>query len=174
MLAELFFDYSCPYCRKGLAMLMDMLPDHPDIEIVWRPVEAHPRLEEPGHRPYVDIAVQGGLCVSAKKGNERIYAEELYAAWFDRREAIDDVRVLSACAVKAGVPADAFEAELSAGKFVEAQLAANAYAYTQQNVWAVPTLICGNVRLDAQEGMGVTRSGLERFLSVCTKKTTDG
>ncbi|MDR1669694.1 MAG: DsbA family protein, partial [Oscillospiraceae bacterium] len=42
---EVFFDYACPYCRRGHEDLTALLPKHPDIEVVWRPCEAHPRPE---------------------------------------------------------------------------------------------------------------------------------
>ena len=36
---EVFFDFNCPYCLKGHMQLMEIMPKHPGLEIVWRPCE---------------------------------------------------------------------------------------------------------------------------------------
>ena len=42
---KVFYDYTCPYCYKGLRELQDILPDYKNVEIDWSPCEAHPRPE---------------------------------------------------------------------------------------------------------------------------------
>ena len=54
---EVYFDYACPYCYKGHEYLVELLPLHPDIEVVWRPCEAHPRPERYGM--HSDLCIQG-------------------------------------------------------------------------------------------------------------------
>ena len=45
---QFFYDYECPFCKKGWEAMTDLLPDYPGMEIEWRPVEAHPRPENFG------------------------------------------------------------------------------------------------------------------------------
>ncbi len=161
---EVFFDYTCPYCYKGHIDFMEVLPGFPNAEIVWRPVEAHPRLEEPHHKPYVDLAVQGALFVRAKGGDELGYHERLYRANFEERQVVDEIGVLTALAKELGYDALEFENALRSGTYVPEQLAENEYAYEENKVWAVPTFVCGEKRLDAKEGVGVTKAQIEALM----------
>ncbi len=166
---ELFFDHTCPYCYRGHAALMQLLPDFPAAEILWLPVEAHPRLEEPWHKPYEDLAVQAALFVRSQGGDELAYHERVYRAVFEEHRAVDDIGVLVALCAELGLPKDALQHALREGTFAKEQLAANAYAYGQKKVWAVPTLVCGQRRLDAVENVGITQAQLKAFLEDCCR-----
>ena len=164
---DMFFDHTCPYCYRGHAMLKAVLPKFPDAHIVWRPVEAHPKVEEPEHTPYEDLAVQGALFVRAQGGDELAYHERVYRAYFEERRAVDHIDVLAACAADIGMDAAAFTAALQNGTYAQAQSDANDYAYEQHKVWAVPTFVCGEKRLDAVPGVGVTQAQIEDLLRRC-------
>ena len=164
---EMFFDHTCPYCYRGHALLMELLPKYPAAEILWRPIEAHPKIEEPEHRPYQDLAVQGGLFVRDTGGDELAYHERVYKAIFEERLAPDDTAVLVKCAGDIGVDTAAFEDAIKAAKYERAGHEANDYAYEDNQVWAVPTFVCGDKRLDAVPGVGVTKGQLEALLRDC-------
>ena len=34
---KVFYDYTCPFCYKGLKELGDILPDYKTVEIEWSP-----------------------------------------------------------------------------------------------------------------------------------------
>ena len=164
---EMFFDHTCPYCYRGHKLLTELLPKYPSVSILWRPVEAHPKIEEPEHKPYADLAVQGSLFIRDAGGDELAYHERIYRAYFDERLAPDDAAVLAKCAGETGADAAAFEDALRSATYGKAQREANDYAYDQNKVWAVPTFVCGEKRLDAVEGVGVTREQLDAFLAGC-------
>lgn len=164
---EMFFDHTCPFCYRGHKLLMGLLPKYPDAEIVWRPVEAHPKAEEPWHRPYADLAVQGALYMHGAGLDERAFHERMYKAVFDERLNAEDPAVLTRCAGDTGADMGAFAGALNGARYADAQRAANDYAYNEKDVWAVPTFVCGEKRLDAAEGVGVTREGLDAFLADC-------
>jgi len=67
MKIELFFDYICPYCYKGHANLLDLMPKFPELEMIWRPCEAHPKPEI--FAVHSDLAIQGMFFIQEKKGN---------------------------------------------------------------------------------------------------------
>jgi len=146
---------------------MEVLPGFPSVEILWRPVEAHPKTEEPWHKPYADLAVQGALFVRDAGGDELAYHERVYRAVFEDRLAADDIAVLAQCAQDIGVDHLAFEEALNSANFEKTQREANDYAYEHNKVWAVPTFVCGDKRLDAVEGVGVTKAQLKTFLTEC-------
>ena len=145
-----------------------MLPKYPSVEIIWKPVEAHPRHEEPDHRPYVDLIVQGCLYIQETGGDEFVFTQRVYKAHFEDNLDVEKVSVLVKCATESGV-ADitAFETALTNAKYKKAMLDANDYAYEQKGVWAVPTFLCGHIRLDAVAGVGITKQQLDKFLEKC-------
>ncbi|MDR0937155.1 MAG: DsbA family protein [Oscillospiraceae bacterium] len=162
---EVFIDYSCPFCKSGYGYLKELLPEFPNAVIELKPVEAHPKVEEPGHRPWVDLAVQGGLYAKAVGGDETAYAERLIKLIHtEDRQSVEDIGVLSNCAADAGLDATAFREALESGAYENALAAANDYAYETQKVWAVPTFVCGEKRLDAAPNVGVTKERLRGLL----------
>ena len=148
--------------------LAEVLPKYPNAEILWRPVEAHPRNEEPDHRPYVDLAVQGCLYILETGGDMLAFANRVYKAHFEERSNVEDISVLVKCATESGV-ADitAFRAALENATYEQAMLDANDYAFEQKGVWAVPTFVCGDIRLDAVGGVGITKQQLDEFFKKC-------
>ena len=164
---EVFMDITCPYCLRGYNDLMKTLPKHSNAQLDWRIVEAHPKNEEPEHRPYVDIAVQSALMVKELGLDECRYVGLLFNAVFEERANIEDINVLISNAEKIGADSTAMRAALAERRYADAGLAANDYAFEQKGVWAVPTFVCGDKRLDAAEGIGVTEVQIDKLLSDC-------
>ena len=148
--------------------LYEVLPKYPNVEILWKPIEAHPRHEEPDHRPYVDLIVQGCLYIQATGGDELAFTERVYKAHFEEELNVEDISVLVKCATESGVAdVNAFKDALTNATYEKAMLDANDYAYEQKGVWAVPTFICGDIRLDAVGGIGITKHQLDTFFKEC-------
>jgi len=165
---EVFFDHTCPYCYRGHAYLKELLPRFPGAKIVWRPVEAHPKVEEPEHKPWEDLAVMGAFFVREHDPDlELAYHERIYKAQFVERLAVDDAAVLAKCALELGVDAVAFKKALDNGTYVKALAEANDHAYETRKVWAVPTFVCGEKRLDSVPGVGVIKDQVESLLKAC-------
>jgi len=145
-----------------------VLPKYPGVEILWKPIEAHPRHEEPDHRPYVDLIVQGCLYIQETDGDVLAFTNRVYKAHFDEGLNVEDISVLVKCAEESGVAdVTAFEKALRNATYEKAMLDANDYAYEQKGVWAVPTFVCGDIRLDAVGGIGITKNQLDKFFKKC-------
>ena len=129
-------------------------------------MEAHPKIEEPDHKPYADLAVQGAFYIRGINGDERAYNERVYKAIFEERMKADDISVLVKCAEEIGIDAAAFEAALKNANYEKVQ-EANDYAYEVNKIWCVPSFVCGEKRLDAVGGVGVTPEQLDTFLADC-------
>jgi predicted DsbA family dithiol-disulfide isomerase len=164
---ELFFDNTCPYCYRGHSYLKELLPSYPKAEVVFCPVEAHPRVEEPEHRPYVDKAVQGAFYVREHGGDEVAFYDAVFDANFEQHRDVEDPAVLADCAAAAGVGKEGFLAALESGAYAKAQAAANDHAYEDCKVWAVPTYVSAAGRLDAVGGVGVTKEQVRDILALC-------
>lgn len=189
---EVFFDYICPYCYLGLHDLKELLPNYPALSIAWRPCEAHPRpeprftwgdaLEWEGdllfrihqagipinqpHSPsrYSDKAIQGLLSLEDQGGNIQRYNEAVYAAVFVHGKNIEDLDVLSECALTAGADPAVFRQVLLSETYKEQQLELNRYAWEENALEAVPSFRVGDFRLNAAPGIGVLRTTLAEFL----------
>jgi predicted DsbA family dithiol-disulfide isomerase len=159
---EVFFDYACPFCLTGHEYLMELLPEHTDVEVVWRSCEAHPRPEVYGR--YSDLCVQG-LFYAIEQGIDlRDFHDRMYRAAGKDGINIEDPAALADYFESLLNPA-AFCAALQSGKYEQAVLDANDYAYEQSGVWFVPSYRMDGRKLDAAGGVGVTKSQLAEFLA---------
>jgi predicted DsbA family dithiol-disulfide isomerase len=158
---EVFFDYSCPFCLKGHEYLVELLPQHPDIEVVWRPCEAHPRPERYGL--HSDLCIQG-LYYALEQGSDIWeYHSRMYDAAVRERVNIEDSEVVAG-RVHGLLDARAFIDALHSGKYKKAVADGNDYAYEENGVWAVPSYRMDGTKLDSIEGVGITKAQLADFL----------
>lgn len=157
---EIFFDYECPHCERAHKELVSLIQGHPDIEIVWRPTEAHPS-PEPG--PHTDKLNQGLLFAIDQGVDIWAFHELMYDVARHRGVDCEDIDVL-ACCVSGLMSAAGYHKALESRKYEAAQKAINDLAYERSGVWAVPAYRMDGKRLDAMLGVGVTREQLASFL----------
>jgi len=160
---EVFFDYTCPYCLRGHEYLVELLPLYPQIEVVWRPCEAHPRPERYGR--HSDLCIQGMFFAMDQGVDLWTYHERMYRAAQKDRIDIEDIHVL-ADSVRDLLDADAFARSLETGEYARGQKAANQYAFGQSGVWAVPSYRMNGSKLDSIEDVGVTKKQLAAFMDL--------
>ncbi len=158
---EVFFDYACPYCLIGHDFLVELISAKPDIKIIWRPCEAHPRPESYG--PHSDMCIQGMFFAEAHGADLWKYHERMYKAAHKERVDIEDIAALAECVADL-VDAKAFAQSLKDGEFAEKVREGNDYAYGSSGVWAVPSYRMNGKKLDSIEGIGVSKRQLEDFL----------
>ncbi|MFP3155635.1 DsbA family protein [Lachnospiraceae bacterium ZAX-1] len=159
---EIFFDYECPFCKLGYEYLMELLPKHSDIEIIWKPCEAHPRPES--NSPHSDLVLQA-LLFALDHGvkDEHEFHRRMYQAVASERQ---NVEIIDTVVNIVGdlVDADALKASLKNGEYAERQSKLNDYAYNENGVWFIPAFRMGIKKLDAAGGVGVTKQQLVEFL----------
>lgn len=158
---EIFYDFACPYCLRGHEYLAELLPNYPDVEIAWRPCEAHPRPERYGL--HSDLCIQGLFYAQEQRVDLWDYHARMYAAAVKERVNIEDTEVLAGRVHGLMDPA-AFLAALQSGVYAKAVSDGNDYAYEQSGVWAVPAYRMNGKKLDAVENVGVTKQQLADFL----------
>ena len=159
---EVFFDYACPFCLKGHTYLKDLYPEYPDIEIVWRPCEAHPRPESYGF--HSDLCIQGMYFALDHGAGIWSYHDRMYRAAIKDRLNIEDINVLVKC-VSGLLDTDAFQKSLQSGEYAKIQMDGNDYAFGQNGVWAVPSYRMNGKKLDSIEGVGVSKEQLAAFMN---------
>jgi pullulanase len=159
---QVFYDYECPYCKRGYGYLLECLGTHPDIEVEWRPVEAHPRPEN--HPPHTDLCVQSYYVVRELGVDLGAFHTAMYQAVAVERRNVEKPESL-ADIVKDLTDPVKFRAILESNKYAAQVTENNDLAYEQNGVWAVPAFRMNGRRLDAKEGIGVTLEELRSFLA---------
>lgn len=158
---EVFFDYECPYCMKGYEYLRKHLPAHPEITVVFRPCEAHPRPED--HPPHTDLAIQGYYFAKVKNNDLHAYNTRLFEAVHKDEIDVENPHVL-ADYVADLVDRDDYVRVLQDGTYREIQEKGNDYAYEDNDVWFLPAFRMNGETLDAVGDAGVTEEQVSDFL----------
>jgi predicted DsbA family dithiol-disulfide isomerase len=165
--AQVFYDYECPYCKRACEDLLEMLPSLSEIEIEWRPIEAHPRPEN--KRPHTDLCVQAFYIAEELGADMAAFHRALFHAVSVEGRNVEEGEVI-AKAVKGIVDETKLLELLKSGKYVSKVGENNNLAYGKSEVWFVPAFrltegdFTGASRLDAKGGMGLSREEIKRFL----------
>jgi predicted DsbA family dithiol-disulfide isomerase len=158
---EVFFDYACPYCLTGHEYLKEILPEHTDVEVVWKPCEAHPRPEV--YKRYSDLCVAGYFYAAEQGADLWDFHDRMYRAALKDGVNIEDPAEL-ANYFKGLLDPDLFRDALSSDKYKQAVLDANDCTYNQSGVWFVPAFRMDGKKLDSEGGKGITKEQLAEFL----------
>lgn len=198
MKIEVFFDYTCPFCYIGLHHLEEVMKNHSNVEVLWRGCEAHPRPEArtkfPDLKPFWEETIEplgkeAGLTLNhpmspiprsdkafigmryllAQGLDVTSYHKNIFKAVFVDGKDIEDEEVLLDCAKELKINSEQFLLELK--EKVTEQEEANRYAYIENKVEAVPTLISKGERLDAKLGVGIGKEEIEMFLKKVSRES---
>lgn len=164
---EVFHDFECPFCMRGVRELMGLLGDFPEVTIEWHPIEGHPRPEV--HAPHTDLAIQGYFFAVDHGVKPEVYNARLYHAVHKDGIDVEDPAAL-ADYVKDLVDPEAYEKALREGTYREIQEAQNDLAYEEREVWFIPAFRSGEHRLDAQGGVGVTKDQILKLLEAVSQE----
>lgn len=157
----MFFDYACPYCLRAHEYLTELMPQYPDVSVVWRPCEAHPRPDRYG--PHSDLCIQGYFFVRENGADVLAYHDRMYRAALKDRIDIESIDVLTD-SVRDLVDTDAFRLALQQGTYQKALAESNRLAFERSGVWVVPAYRMEDRKIDAIENVGVSKEQLRHFL----------
>jgi predicted DsbA family dithiol-disulfide isomerase len=161
---QFFFDYECPYCKKGYERLMEEMEEmekHPDIEIEYRPIESHPLPED--HPPHTYLAGQCYYIALELGADMPAFHAAMYQAISIERRNVEDPQVL--CDILKGIIDEAgLRSLLDSGKYAAQIDGNNDLAYEKSGVWYVPAFRMGDKKLDARGGIGVSADEVRNFL----------
>ncbi|MCL2851822.1 MAG: DsbA family protein [Defluviitaleaceae bacterium] len=161
---EMFFDYACPFCLSGYNDLIELLPNYPDIEMVWHFCEARPRPEE-GYGKHSDLCIQGMFFAAQSGVDLMLYHKKMFTLYHEDKIDVEDIDVL-ADSLGSLLDADGLRHALKSGKYAQNLHDANAYAYKESGVWVIPDFRMDSHRLVASAGVGITKKQLEDFLNL--------
>ena len=159
---QFFYDYECPYCKKGYEYLSEQTGKHPEIEIEWRPIESHPLPEN--HPPHTYLACQS-YYIAKELGADmhKFHASMFQAVSIERRNA-EKPEVL--CEILKNIlDTNKFLSVLKSGKYAAQIDENNDLAYEKSGVWFVPAFRMEGRKLDAKGGFGISPQALSEFLN---------
>ncbi|MCL2126972.1 MAG: DsbA family protein [Treponema sp.] len=158
---QIFYDYECPYCRKGYGYLAEQIKGHPEIEIEWRPIESHPLPEN--HPPHTYLACQAYYIAVELGADMPAFHAAMFQAAAIERQNVDDPKVI--CKILEGiVDTEKFLKILDSGKYAKQVDENNDLAYEKSGVWFVPAFRMDGKKLDAKGGAGISPGELTEFL----------
>jgi len=158
---EVFFDYACPYCLRGHEYLLELLPQYPQVEIVWCPCEAHPRPDRYGL--HSDLCARGMYFALDLGADILEYHDRMYCAAVKNRADIEDLRIVSEL-TDSLLDSDAFYAALSGGAYLNRLLENNRFAWETYCFPAVPSYRMNGKLLKSIENIGVSIQRLADFI----------
>ena len=159
---QVFYDYECPFCKQGYEYLIEQIGGHPEIEIEWRPVEAHP-LPEDCH-PHTYLACQSYYIAKELGANMAAFHAAMFRAVATERLNVEEPAVI--CDILKGITdIGKLRAVLDSGKYAKQIDENNELAYEKSGVWYVPAFRMDGRKLDAKGGRGISRRELQEYLS---------
>jgi len=159
-----FFDYACPFCNRAFRNLIELLPDYPEVEMVWHPCEAHPRPEE-GYGRHSDLCIQS-IFYALEQGVSMLeYHKKLFELYHRDKIDVEDVEVL-ADALKGFLDTEKLIQALKSGKYAQNLREANDFAYEESGIWVIPEFRMEAHKLVAEAGVGVPKERLREFLDL--------
>ncbi|MCL2015638.1 MAG: DsbA family protein [Defluviitaleaceae bacterium] len=152
---EIFFDYNCPYCFKGHNNLLGILPDNPNLEIVWQPCEIYERPKNYSGMYHTDLCIQA-MFFAVDIGLDILkFNEKMYNIIFNERVNVENADNL-ADALADILDAAQLKQALKTGKYAAQLKQANNYAFKVKGVQIVPSYSADGGKLqDRQEFFGL-------------------
>ena len=158
---HVFFDYICPFCLRAHKYLMELIPDYPNVAVVWHPCESHPRPDRYGS--HSDLCIQGYFYAVDNGINILEYHDRMYQAAQKDHVNIEDMDALSEY-VSDLVDPDDFRLSLQQETYRDKLDESNKLAFENSGVWAVPAYRMGALKLDAVENVGVSKEQIRHLL----------
>ncbi|MDR2052125.1 MAG: DsbA family protein [Treponema sp.] len=163
---RIFYDYECPYCKRGYEDFLECAPGAGIDEIEWRPVEAHPRPET--HGPHTDLACQAYYIARELEADMAAFHAAMFQATAIERRNVEDPEILAKI-LEGIVDGGKFLSILKSGKYAKQVDENNDLAYEKSGVWFLPAFRMFRDgepagKLDAEGGIGVGRGALQAFL----------
>lgn len=156
-----YYDYACPFCKKGYDLLLEVLPSYPDVELHYIPCEIHPYPELWGK--YSDL-LAAGYYIAREIGEDiPTFNKRMFQAATVHHVDIENIEVLSKLVADI-LDQDTFAQKLEDRTF-EAQVKQNnKEAWVAHNLQAVPSFRMEERYLHAVPGYGIDRDMLVNFL----------
>lgn len=177
---DVFFDFTCPYCREGLRLLPQVLASNTDVTVRWYPCEAHPRPEQVV--VHSDMALRMYYVLREQSEKTNTYEEDLsvrsaqtdecfyrfiwavFEAHFADGKRIDDVNVLAQLASDCGFDGKRAALRLREGAYAKQPDMNNQLVWGELAMEAVPSYRYEDHILSSQSGAVADNDAILRLL----------
>ena len=154
---DVYFDFLCPYCKKGILDLVSIMTKSGDLQVNWIPCEAHPRPEI--SRQYTDLCSEAYYSTVENGGNGTEFVLKVYEG-----KRIDDPALLTDLAALCGADAEKVSGDLKTRRFNAQILKNNDTAWEDLGYLAVPDYRAGDRELKSMPGCMISEEELRSFL----------
>ncbi|MDR1835706.1 MAG: hypothetical protein LBQ96_07905 [Fusobacteriaceae bacterium] len=158
---QVFYDYSCPFCKKGYAIFKELLKNRTDLLVEWIPTEAHPRPE--AVHPHTDLCGEAYYVAEEMGADILAFHDAMFEGVVTQGRDVEKIEEIVDI-VKGIVDSERFKTILADGKYAEKPGENNDLAYEKSGVWVLPAFRMDGKKLDALGGIGVTEAQLREFL----------
>ena len=159
---DVYFDFLCPYCKKGILDLVSIMTDSGDLQANWIPCEAHPCPEI--SRQYTDLCSEAYYSTVENGGNGTEFVLKVYEAGLGEGKRIDDPALLTDLAALCGADAEKVSVDLKTRRFNAQILKNNDTAWEDLGYLAVPDYRAGDRELKSMPGCMISEEELRSFL----------
>ena len=163
MKLEVFYDYTCPYCYKGLNELKAIKEKYPNLEFDFTPCEAHPR-PEPA-RVHSDLAEQVTYYLKERDLDVEKYNDLVYEAHFENKLRIDDIDLLVGFAVSVGADEKDVRKALENNEYAKFVTDSNNLVWFKLEAPAVPSYRYGEKTAFSGGGKLVDLESVEKLIN---------
>ena len=161
---EMFFDYSCPFCFRGFRFLTELLPDYPHVEMVWRPLEIHPRPDDDFGK-HSDLCLRTLFFAVEKDVDLMAFHKKMFSLYHYEKINVEDIDTLAE-ALTEFLDADELRRILKSGKYEQELKDACEYAFKKTGIWIIPAFRMESHKLDAPNDTDLTIEHVRDFLDL--------
>ncbi len=159
---DVYFDFLCPYCKKGILDLVSIMTKSGNLHVNWIPCEAHPRPEV--SRQYTDLCSEAYYSTVENGGNGTEFVLKAYDAGLGEGKRIDDPALLTDIAARCGADPEKVSNDLKTRRFNARILENNDIAWEDLGYLAVPDYRAGDRELRSMPGCMISAEELGSFL----------
>lgn len=161
---EIFYDYICPFCYRGLREFFELLPDYPHIQIDLCPCEVNP--EAPFSASSSHRAIQLAYYLKERGLNVKKFNELVFEEHFENQGDISQPALLTAFAEECGADPGEVASVLEKNSYSEKIREVNRLVWDELPVAAVPAYRLGDIVQSSSGGILLSRAKLIELLEL--------
>ena len=161
---DVFYEFTCPFCYKGLKQLYNIVGDRADVELNFMPCETHPY---PGFAVIHSYKAARLVYFLKDKGLDvKKFNDLIYDAHFEKKLSIDDDKLLKDFAVGLGAKEDEVYELVNSDLYADILSKNNELVWNELSIDAVPSYRLGDKLAASRAGVLVSESDIKSLIGI--------
>lgn len=161
---EIFYDYICPFCYRGLHEFFELLPDYHHVHIDLCPCEVNPGAPLSAASSY--RAIQLAYYLKSRNLNLKRYNDLIFEEYFENQGDINNIEVLMRFAKESGADLEDAASVFDNASYARKIQEANHLVWQKLRVPAVPAYRLGDIVQSSSGGLLISRAKLIALLEL--------